>query len=143
MAAREDPTNNKEVCTDLKPTMTLSDKMTPKEQNNWFKAFESYYSWNERILKTKPYETRIQFLHGCISPSLATLLLTDPTMYTDNGTPKGVPIMGETPQGDCLTKLREYLLANRPVSPRRPTPQKNEGSGCNIMKVTAVPMGEQ
>ena len=62
-AVGENPIDNKKMCTSLKPTMTLSDKMTLKEQDNWFKAFESYYSWNERILKTKSYETRIQFLH--------------------------------------------------------------------------------
>ncbi|MCP3850918.1 MAG: hypothetical protein GY694_11880 [Gammaproteobacteria bacterium] len=62
METGEDSPENMKMCTSLKPTTKLSDKMTPEEQDEWFKEFISYYSWNESVLRTKPYETRIQVL---------------------------------------------------------------------------------
>jgi len=114
----------KKMCTSLKPTTKLSDEMTLEEQDAWFKEFLSFYSWNESVLRTQPYETRLQVLYNCISPSLITLLSTDSTMSADDGKLRGIPIVKETPKGNCLTKLRGYLLAENPIHLRRHKLQK-------------------
>ena len=113
------PDETKKMCPNLKPTTKLSDEMTLEEQDAWFKEFLSYYTWNESVLKTRPYETRIQVLLNCISPSLVTLLSTDSTMVTDDGQFRGIEIVRESPKGNCLTKLRGYLLAENPIHLRR------------------------
>ena len=109
------PDDMKKMCSNLKPTTKLSDEMTLEEQDAWFKEFMSYYTWNESVLKTQPYETKIQVLLNCISPSLVTLLSTDSTMVTDDGQFKGVEIVRGPPKGNCLAKLRGYLLAENPI----------------------------
>ncbi len=110
------PEDMRKMCSNLKPTTKLSDEMTLEEQDAWFKEFLSYYSWNESVLRTQPYDTRIQVLYNCISPSLVMLLSTDSTMSTDDGKLRGIPIVKETPKGNCLTKLRGYLLAENPIA---------------------------
>ena len=51
--------------------------MTLEESMLWFRKFEAYLDWNQKVLATKSVEVWRQLLDNCLDADLASTLATD------------------------------------------------------------------
>jgi hypothetical protein len=89
----------------LCPTTLLNRNMNLEEASRWIKSFDSYFNWNEPIIRQKTPERLRSLLESCLEASMVSKLHTDEAVRVDT------PIQG--PNG-LLEVLGKYFVDDYP-----------------------------